>query len=278
MKTRNGLLCVFLCAVLVGTSGCVASDTTTRETTTQTLAPELAEYLQIPDALLESLADSVQTVDQTSRGETTTVQVKQTLGNTRELYVLYSVTIPEETVFTTLEEGAVPVTAVTLSGKSGSVIPLEVDGRSETYISYFEGPSQGWKGQEVQLELICGPSKEVHTLSWTSTTQGEIREGTVTAESGETMGTLSLSPFSLRFDLLTTAQTEMEASEAFTEAFLDSIAIVDQNGTTKQPKGGRSLSSTLGEERVHGSIDFSQVLDLNAVAAVQIDGYTVPLL
>ena len=90
MKKQLGFLCTLLGLVLVGISGCstASPDPADPETTSPTLAPELMEYLQISDPLAEDLRDGIQTIEKTSEKETSTVQVMQALGNTRELYVL----------------------------------------------------------------------------------------------------------------------------------------------------------------------------------------------
>ena len=275
MKKRNEFLCVFLCSVFVWISGCSISSTelaTPQDVTSPTLAPEIVEYLQIPDSLLESLTNSIQSIDKISEEEHSTVQVKQSLGNTQELYILYCVTFPEENLLTSVDPNALPVSSVTLSGTTGSVIPLTVDGKTGTFLSYFENPTQGWEGKEVQFKLTSGLSNDTHEVSWRSTAQGEIIDGNVHAENGETIGSISLSPFSLRFSI-----SRSEAEDAV--VFLDSIAIIDQSGTATQPKGGRGVSSSSESslQSFSGSIDFKHILDLSTVTAVQIDGHTVTL-
>lgn len=267
MKKQLGFLCTLLGLVLVGISGCstASPDPADPETTSPTLAPELMEYLQISDPLAEDLRDGIQTIEKTSEKETSTVQVMQALGNTRELYVLYTVTVPEETLSAAADQSA--LFSVTLSGTTGSVIPLPTGGH---YLSYFEGPAQGWDGEELLFMLKSDLFQDTHELSWTSTVQGEILDGSVTTEAGETVGTVSLSPYSLRFSMNGSEETD-------TIAFLDTIALVDQDGNAIPPKGGRGVSSGTEPATFSGSIDFQQVLDLSTVTAIQIDGHTVPL-
>lgn len=267
MKKQLGFLCTLLGLVLAGISGCSTASPAPAdpEPTSPTLAPELIEYLQISDPLAEDLRDGIQTIEKTSEKETSTVQVMQALGNTRELYVLYTVTVPEETLSAAADQSA--LFSVTLSGTTGSVIPLPTEGH---YLSYFEGPAQGWDGEELLFTLKSDLFQDTHELSWTSTVQGEILDGSVTTEAGETVGTVSLSPYSLRFSMNGSEETD-------TIAFLDTIALVDQDGNAIPPKGGRGVSSGTEPATFSGSIDFQQVLDLSTVTAIQIDGHTVPL-
>ena len=85
-----------------------------------------------------------------------------------------------------------------------------------------------------------------------------------------------MSPFSLRFAADSSSQTEYVD-------FLRSIMIIDRNGTAVRQKGGSgggAAEDPLGKEpltNIAGSIDFRVLLELSDVAAVQIDGYTVPL-
>lgn len=267
MKKQLGFLCTLLGLVLAGISGCSTASPAPAdpEPTSPTLAPELMEYLQISDPLAEDLRDGIQTIEKTSEKETSTVQVMQALGNTRELYVLYTVTVPEETLSAAADQSA--LFSVTLSGTTGSVIPLPTGGR---YLSYFEGPAQGWDGEELLFMLKSDLFQDTHELSWTSTVQGEILDGSVTTEAGETVGTVSLSPYSLRFSMNGSEETD-------TIAFLDTIALVDQDGNAIPPKGGRGVSSGTEPATFSGSIDFQQVLDLSTVTAIQIDGHTVTI-
>ena len=269
MKKQLGFLCTLLGLVLAGISGCSTASPAPAdpEPTSPTLAPELMEYLQISDPLAEDLRDGIQTIEKTSEKETSTVQVMQALGNTRELYVLYTVTVPEETLSAAADQSA--LFSVTLSGTTGSVIPLPTGGR---YLSYFEGPAQGWDGEELLFMLTSDLFQDTHELSWTSTVQGEILDGSVTTEAGETVGTVSLSPYSLRFSMNGSEETD-------TIAFLDTIALVDQDDNAIPLKGGRGVSSGAepAGQTFSGSIDFQQVLDLSTVTAIQIDGHTVPL-
>lgn len=267
MKKQLGFLCTLLGLVLAGISGCSTASPAPAdpEPTSPTLAPELMEYLQISDPLAEDLRDGIQTIEKTSEKETSTVQVMQALGNTRELYVLYTVTVPEETLSAAADQSA--LFSVTLSGTTGSVIPLPTEGH---YLSYFEGPAQGWDGEELLFTLKSDLFQDTHELSWTSTVQGEILDGSVTTEAGETVGTVSLSPYSLRFSMNGSEETD-------TIAFLDTIALVDQDGNAIPPKGGRGVSSGTEPATFSGSIDFQQVLDLSTVTAIQIDGHTVTI-
>ncbi len=267
MKKQLGFLCTLLGLVLAGISGCSTASPAPAdpEPTSPTLAPELMEYLQISDPLAEDLRDGIQTIEKTSEKETSTVQVMQALGNTRELYVLYTVTVPEETLSAAADQSA--LFSVTLSGTTGSVIPLPTGGH---YLSYFEGPAQGWDGEELLFMLKSDLFQDTHELSWTSTVQGEILDGSVTTEAGETVGTVSLSPYSLRFSMNGSEETD-------TIAFLDTIALVDQDGNAIPPKGGRGVSSGTEPATFSGSIDFQQVLDLSTVTAIQIDGHTVTI-
>ena len=117
---------------------------------------------------------------------------------------------------------------------------------------------------------------DVHEFSWTPTTHGTILQGDIVTKEGKTIGSVSVSPFSLRFAADSSSQTEYVD-------FLRSIMIIDRNGTAVRPKGGSgggAAEDPLGKEpltNIAGSIDFRVLLELSDVAAVQIDGYTVPL-
>lgn len=230
------------------------------------LAPEIIAQLQIPDALADSLGESIQPIGKLSQGADSTLEVEQVLGNQRELYVLYRLTFARGDAAGAPD--AMPVSSVTLSGTTGSILPLAQGNQTGTYLSYFEGPDQGWPEGELRFTLRSGLSQDVHELSWTSTVQGEILSGSLPGQDGQPLATVSLSPFSLRFTVTQTQQTDAAA-------LLDTIALVDQTGTATQPKGGRGASTA--SQGFSGSIDFASLLDPATIAAVEIDGHTLPL-
>ena len=196
-EKRYGRICLLLGIILLGTVGCshTVSDT-------PSIDAEIAEFLQVSESQAESLWEGIQTIDQNSRAEKTTVHVRQAFGNEREMYVLYDVTFSTEIDLQKEENNGILPTTVTLSGvgevskagKGGSVYTIGINGQTITYLSYF-----------------------------------------------------------------------------------------DRNGTAVRPKGGSgggAAEDPLGKEpltNIAGSIDFRVPLELSDVAAVQIDGYTVPL-
>ena len=90
-EKRYGRICLLLGIILLGTVGCshTVSDT-------PSIDAEIAEFLQVSESQAESLWEGIQTIDQNSRAEKTTVHVRQAFGNEREMYVLYDVTFSTE--------------------------------------------------------------------------------------------------------------------------------------------------------------------------------------
>lgn len=109
------------------------------------LDPTMAQQLQIDEAMAATLAPGIQDVDVTDRGTDLTLHVRQTLGNDRELYVLYDVTLAGTVILPDGEEGWFGPQTVTLQGveestaSRGSVqsVFLDKEGQTITYLSYF---------------------------------------------------------------------------------------------------------------------------------------------
>lgn len=274
------LACILLSAIFAGTAGCAS--------TPPTLEVEISDFLNVSESMQKELSQSIQTVDKTAKEENSTVYVQQTFGNNRELYVLCDVTFAEGIDLSTGEEEGILPQTVTLSGETevgtagtgGSVNTIAMEGQTMTYLCYFESRVDQWPEGDLVFHLgtfeKTGPNgntlltDEVHAFSWTPTNQSEVLEGDVLSSEEEVIGRVSLSPFSLRYEVDSSQQTEYEK-------FRRTIFIVDRNGETTRPKGfsGSSFGEKPQLTDLKGSITFKEVLDLSNVAAVQIDGYTV---
>ena len=87
------------------------------------LDPTMAQQLQIDETMAATLAPGIQDVDVTDRGTDLTLHVRQTLGNDRELYVLYDVTLAGTVALPAGEEGWFGPQTVTLQGVAGGAPP-----------------------------------------------------------------------------------------------------------------------------------------------------------
>lgn len=117
---------------------------------------------------------------------------------------------------TETENNILPDT-VTLSGDNdssfhcaGSVITIEKNAQTITYLSYFSADAKELP-ETVSLTVgqfkgIPSISEETQTCTWQPTNQGSILSGEITDESAATIGTVLLSPFSLKFDLNSSKQ------------------------------------------------------------------------
>ena len=173
------------------------------------LDPTMAQQLQIDEAMAATLAPGIQDVDVTDRGTDLTLHVRQTLGYDRELYVLYDVTLAGTVALPAGEEGWFGPQTVTLQGveestaRSGSVQTafLDKERQTITYLSYF---SRGIPWPAGDLRLSVGDfvsddtslTQEVAEATWTPTNQGTILEGEIQTPARETVGSVTLPPFS----------------------------------------------------------------------------------
>ena len=244
------------------------------------LDPTMAQQLQIDEAMAATLAPGIQDVDVTDRGTDRTLHVRQTLGNDRELYVLYDVTLAGTVILPDGEEGWFGPQTVTLQGveestaHSGSVQTafLDKERQTITYLSYF---SRGipWPAGDLRLSVgdfvsdATSLTQEVAQVTWTPENQGTVLEGTVQNPAGEAVGSVTLTPFSLSYAFTEGAHLELEEINgmALPNAYLlDSQGMARRAGSASG--GGKNWSTT-----------FRTPLDLTTVSAVEVAGYVVPL-
>ena len=244
------------------------------------LDPTMAQQLQIDEVMAATLAPGIQDVDVTDRGTDLTLHVRQTLGNDRELYVLYDVTLEGTVILPDGEEGWFGPQTVTLQGveestaRSGSVQTafLDKERQTITYLSYF---SRGIPWPAGDLRLSVGDfvsddtslTQEVAQVTWTPENQGTVLEGEIQTPAGETVGSVTITPFSLSYTFTQGAQPKMEeiGGTALPSGYLlDSQGMARRAGSASG--GGKNWSTT-----------FRTPLDLTTVSAVEVAGYVVPL-
>ena len=244
------------------------------------LDPTMAQQLQIDEAMAATLAPGIQDVDVTDRGTDLTLHVRQTLGNDRELYVLYDVTLAGTVILPDGEEGWFGPQTVTLQGveestaRSGSVQTafLDKERQTITYLSYF---SRGIPWPAGDLRLSVGDfvsddtslTQEVAEATWTPTNQGTILEGEIQTPAGETVGSVTLTPFSLSYTFTQGAQPKMEEIGG---TALPSGYLLDSQGMARRAGSASGGGGNWGTT-------FRTPLDLTTVSAVEVAGYVVPL-
>lgn len=242
--------------------------------------PMVAQQLHMDDALAEALSPSVQNVDATDRGTDLTLHVRQTLGNDRELYVLYDVTLAGTVILPDGEEGWFGPQTVTLQGveestaSRGSVqsVFLDKEGQTITYLSYFSRDT-AWPAGDLRLSVgdfvsdDTSLTQEVAQVTWTPENQGTVLEGTVQNPAGEAVGSVTLTPFSLSYAFTEGAHLELEEINGMA---LPNAYLLDRQGMARRAGsasgGGKNWSTT-----------FRTPLDLTTVSAVEVAGYVVPL-
>ena len=111
------------------------------------LDPTMAQQLQIDETMAATLAPGIQDVDVTDRGTDLTIHVRQTLGNDRELYVLYDVTLAGTVALPAGEEGWFGPQTVTLQGGGEHRLPRQRPIRL---------PGQGGADHHLPLLLLPG--------------------------------------------------------------------------------------------------------------------------
>ena len=240
----------------------------------------MAQQLQIDETMAATLAPGIQDVDVTDRGTDLTLHVRQTLGNDRELYVLYDVTLAGTVILPDGEEGWFGPQTVTLQGveestaHSGRVQTafLDKERQTITYLSYFSRDT-AWPAGDLRLfvgDFVSDETsltQEVAQVTWTPENQGTVLEGTVQNPAGEAVGSVTLTPFSLSYAFTEGAHLELEEINGMA---LPNAYLLDRQGMARRAGsasgGGKNWSTT-----------FRTPLDLTTVSAVEVAGYVVPL-
>lgn len=253
----------------------------------------IANHLALTPEQVSAMVDGVQDLDLTSEGEDTTVHIRQSFGNQRELYVLYDVTFSEKIDLDTLEDDIRP-TFLEFSSDSGKrdgthrTDIVTQEGQTITYLTYFEcGLQKGWPeetmhfilsgfqsaGAEADVAWTNDISQDLHKLSWVPANQaGEVLIQDIPGEGEQKAGTVYLTPFSLRLELYETDQPDMESLK-------QSIKFCCKDGTTsslvyRSSGGGHSeRNGKLTGVNCHWQFIGSQ--DLSQLEGMEVDGHTL---
>lgn len=244
------------------------------------LDPTMAQQLQIDETMAATLAPGIQDVDVTDRGTDLTLHVRQTLGNDRERYVLYDVTLAGTVALPAGEEGWFGPQTVTLQGveestaSRGSVqsVFLDKEGQTITYLSYFSRDT-AWPAGDLRLSVgdfvsdDASLTQEVAQVTWTPENQGTVLEGTVQNPAGEAVGSVTLTPFSLSYAFTEGAHLELEEINGMA---LPNAYLLDSQGMARRAGSASGGGGNWGTT-------FRTPLDLTTVSAVEVAGYVVPL-
>lgn len=248
MKKR--LLSLFLCLTLSSAlCACGSSQPDDPETTEPGPEPPTPEaiqadhfsvYLDLSNLSDDILANAVQDIDQSSEDQGVTLSVSQTLGDGRTLYVAFEMTYPEGTELSdpniilstdpttygaldvTLAQGAVtdPENITPAPLYTRNLQTAQTDSNVISGILTVQTAEGSLTGQEISLVVHDLTVYEtVHTISWTVENTGPCRETDLLDEAGNTVGTATLTPFSLLFHMQEDALS-----------LIDQITLLDATG------------------------------------------------
>lgn len=283
---RNRMICTLLSAAVLCAclwlAGCGQQG---EETQSVTLDPRTAEYLSLDSEQASALADGIQNVDVTTKGNDFTLHVIQTLGNQRELYILYDVTFADNVELPALDEswpgphkdfqsadGQRPMT------KSTKNEVISQEGRTLTYLGYVSWENETFPEGEMTFSVgdfsndedpavpTVTLTKETLEASWTPTNQGTLLQRDMTDQNGKNVGTMILSSYSVSFQL--TEAIEVPDTEDGWKTHI--CCLLDDQGKEiykHAASGGGAYWST----------SFGMYVDLSKLAMVQLGEYTASL-
>lgn len=277
---RNRTICTLLSAAVLCACLWLAGCGQQGEETNSALDPRIAEYLSVDSEQASALADGIQNVDVTTKGNDFTLHVIQTLGNQRELYILYDVTfgdsveLPESDEvqpgawifdFQSVEEAR----ATTHSAKNE---PISQEGRTQTYLGYVNWENDTFPGGEMAFsvgEFFAGDqtlTQETLKASWTPTNQGTLLQRDMTDPDGKNVGTMTLSSYSVSFQL--TEALQIPDTEDGWKAQIS--CLLDDQGKEVYKRGASGGGT-------YWSTSFGKYVDLSKVATVELGEYTASL-
>lgn len=278
---RNRTICTLLSVAVLCACLWLAGCGQQGEETNSALDPRIAEYLSLDSEQANTLADGIQNVDVTTKGNDFTLHVIQTLGNQRELYILYDVTFADSVElpdsdevqpgagifdFQSVEEAR----ATTCSAKNEGI---HQEGRTLTCIGYVNWENDTFPGGEMAFsvgEFFAGDqtlTQETLKVSWTPTNQGTLLQKDVMSQDGRNVGSMTISPYSASF-LLT---EEIPAQDANGLRVGPICRLLDEQGKDVRDNGGASGGGK------YWSTSFGQYVDLSKVATVELGEYVASL-
>lgn len=283
---RNRTICTLLSAAVLCACLWLAGCGQQGEETNSALDPRTAEYLSVDSEQASALADGIQNVDVTTKGNDFTLHVIQTLGNQRELYILYDVTFADNIELPALDESwPGPQTRDFQSadgqrsehhGAGNEVISLErrtltclahVNWEDDTFpkgeMTFSVGDFSNDEDPAVPTVTL---TKETLEASWTPTNQGTLLQRDMTDPDGKNVGTMTLSSYSVSFQL--TEALQIPDTEDGWKAQIS--CLLDDQGKEVYKRGASGGGT-------YWSTSFGKYVDLSKVATVELGEYVASL-
>lgn len=277
---RNRTICTLLSAAVLCACLWLAGCGQQGEEMNSALDPRIAEYLSLDSEQANTLADGIQNVDVTTKGNDFTLHVIQTLGNQRELYILYDVTFADSVKlpeFDEVQPGAwifdfqsVEEARATTHSAKNEVISQK--GRTQTYLGYVNWENDTFPGGEMAFsvgEFFAGDQKltqETLEASWTPTNQGTLLQRDMTDQDGKNVGMMTLSSYSVSFQL--TEALQIPDTEDGWKAQIS--CLLDDQGKEVYKRGASGGGT-------YWSTSFGKYVDLSKVATVELGEYVASL-
>lgn len=284
---RNRTICTLLSAAVLCAclwlAGCGQQGEETQQTNSA-LDPRIAEYLSLDSKQAGTLSNDIQDVDVTTKGNDFTLHVIQTLGNQRELYILYDVTFADSVKLPTSDEswpgsitrdfqsadGQKPMSRSTKNEMIGQ------EGQTQTYIDYVSWENDTFPKEDMIFSVgnfsndedpaVPTLTKETLKVSWTPTNQGTLLQRDMTDPDGKNVGTMTLSSYSVSFQL--TEELQIPDTEDGWKAQIS--CLLDDRGKEVYKRGASGGGT-------YWSTSFGKYVDLSKVATVELGEYVASL-
>lgn len=281
---RNRTICTLLSAAVLCACLWLAGCGQQGEEMNSALDPRIAEYLSLDSKQAGTLSNDIQDVDVTTKGNDFTLHVIQTLGNQRELYILYDVTFADSVKLPTSDEswpgsltrdfqstdGQKPMSRSTKNEMIGQ------EGQTQTYIDYVSWENDTFPKGDMTFSVgnfsndedpsVPTLTKETLEASWTPTNQGTLLQRDMTDPDGKNVGTMTLSSYSVSFQL--TEALQIPDTEDGWKAQIS--CLLDDQGKEVYKRGASGGGP-------YWSTSFGQYVDLSKVATVELGEYVASL-
>lgn len=281
---RNRTICTLLSAAVLCACLWLAGCGQQGEEMNSALDPRIAEYLSLDSKQAGTLSNDIQDVDVTTKGNDFTLHVIQTLGNQRELYILYDVTFADSVKLPASDEswpgprtrdfqstdGQRPTSRSTKNEMIGQ------EGQTQTYIDYVSWENDTFPKGEMIFSVgnfsndedpaVPTLTKETLEASWTPTNQGTLLQRDMTDQDGKNVGTMTLSSYSVSFQL--TEALQIPDTEDGWKAQIS--CLLDDQGKEVYKRGASGGGT-------YWSTSFGKYVDLSKVATVELGEYVASL-
>ncbi|NLH02211.1 MAG: hypothetical protein GX488_10045 [Clostridiales bacterium] len=244
----------------------------------------IAQYLNINKT--KNLDSYIQDLNLKSSKDGITVDVKQSFGNEKTVYIAFEVLFPDDVKLPSNDNeiNIMPQTIQLISDENNSLngfsgiypICINKENNSISYIYFFDGEEICFNGTKVTLTINefrdttedgC-VSPNSFSVSWNPTNISKTKTFDILDKHDKTIGYATLSPLSLSVAI------DQSVFVSY-EELIESVKLIGTDGTALDIKWRSSGSSDNNMRKAH--MVFNELIDPDTMQKIIIDDYAINL-